>query len=232
MNACLVVFVSLALSVGQATAPSLLFAVFEDIKPEGTFSGKTLQEIFEQQGVPASFEILSDWQRVDYCGLNTVFAFVNIAGQVRTLAEVRSFAGDVGAGGYNIEVMKNTARACGVPCEVIFGDVATLSRSDVPTVIHVGDGESAGHFVCLYLVSEDGENLQYGLVDGSSGGARILSQKEMQTFARECSGYMLVVKKKNGNVLRFVAFGLLANLVLWGVLVRRSWIKKSKLESR
>jgi len=195
-----------------------------DIEPKDS----DLFHEFKEAGIPLRFDALPSWQGKDRCGLNCVYAMLRLNHVRISYRDLEQKAGPVPTGGFNMQKLKELCESCGFPVEVIHGSISHALRLDPPLILHIGNLESPGHFMCVASHA----NGSYVLLDGTSGTIKSYSNgtgvNSIASLERASSGYFLVPKDKLGYSFGFkalVLFGITFGLVI-------VWMGKRHLQSR
>jgi len=213
--------------------------VLPAVPRDETLIDDSLSSLFERDRVPCSFEVLPSWQGRDHCGLNCVFALLTLAGRPVTYPTLSARAGTIPKGGLSLEQMLQLTEDFGLRCVLITGDVRELGKLKPPAIIHLGDVDRPGHFVCYY--ANQGDRLQF--IDGTSGGTFEAGNsvgRSLDSLARWSSGYMLVPSSEQdqprtpflGWPFKLLALSLsAASAALWTMIAIRYYRRKRVLSS-
>ena len=196
---------------------------------------QSLAELMKRDQVPCQFPALPDWQHPDYCGINCLYAFLNLGGTPVDYGVLRTTVGQVPPGGLSIQRLCEVATSFGATCEVVQGSLEDIRENGPPAIVHLGDLERPGHFVCYYSSSEHGMHL----LDGTTG-ASVLAGKDrgqsLAAIARQASGYFLISRRPSrfgmadySRDSRFAVSALAALLWLAAAVV---WLNNAKLWRR
>jgi len=162
---------------------------------------KALDEIFVRDGVPCNIGRLAAWQGRDRCGLNCVYALLARSGKPVSYEALERRAGPIPKGGLSFAQMQELAEECGLECKIIEGSVTELGKLPPPAIVHLGNVDHSGHFVC-YIANN---NVSLTFLDGSSGGtfeAGISSGRSLDAMSRIASGFILVPAMSGSGTLR------------------------------
>jgi hypothetical protein len=158
---------------------------------EETLPSESFSSIFAKDEVPCRFEVSPSWQGPDRCGLNCLFAMLNLTGRAVSYNKLSEQAGPIPKGGLSAEQMMRLAEHFGLKCMLLKGDITELDSLKPPAIVHIGDLDRPGHFICYY--SHSGDALLF--IDGTSGGtftAGNMQGRSLESLARKSSGYMIV----------------------------------------
>ena len=197
-------------------------------------SDDDLLEQFKRSKVPMRFSSPPSWRGGEMCGLNCLYLLLKL-----TVTNVPSLsydalyrsAGPVPSGGFNMAQLKQIARKWGAELSVIQGDPLRLAELPPPVIVHLGEPDRPGHFVCL--VQNQGKVLLFA--DGTTGGQFTVGDEGTHTvagLARQASGFMLVpalhqpprgLSPRSRWIMRGVSCGMLAVALVFFALphVRR-----------
>lgn len=184
-----------------------------------------LPELFSHDEVPCRFPPFEPWQKNEACGLNCVYLLLHLTGHPVNYKQLSAAAGPMPKGGLSLEQMKQLCSQFGLACDVVYGDPArSLARAQAPLVLHLGDANKPGHYICLF--DKQDSPPAYSFVDGSTGielEVREDRGQSLDVVSRVASGYMLVPSQAwSGRLVRAGGIALwLAVAVVWGELAIR-----------
>lgn len=150
---------------------------------------------FEKSNVPAAFANKPTWQGIDLCGLNCLYVVLRLSAFGTSYTDLRRLAGTVPKGGFNMSQLKAIAEKAKVEVDVIRGDPARIKEMQPPVIVHMGEPDQVGHFICF--VRRAGDALVFA--DGTTGGEFTVGQDgahPLSGITRRASGYMLVPSRQ------------------------------------
>lgn len=146
---------------------------------------------FERSLVPLRLKYVPAWQGRDHCGLNCLYALLRLESANISYDRLSELAGPVPPGGFNMAQLKEIAKKAGTDVRIVKGDISRLSEVPPPAIIHYGQPNAAGHFICLVSRREEG----FACLDGTSGASFNIGGKSgrpLAAVARQASGYLLL----------------------------------------
>jgi hypothetical protein len=135
--------------------------------------------------------IESSWRETRYCGPNALYLWMRTNGWNGTLADVRRQV-PLGDNGCSMMDLWRGAEAFGVKAQVVKADIAGLSRSQLPVIVHLDSlVPGKGHFMLVAAVGRNRVTNEdvVQLIDPITASVK---EYTMGNFERGWTGYELV----------------------------------------
>lgn len=188
-----------------------------------------LRSLIEASNVPCNLGGPAAWQSVDYCGINCAYLILKSKEIDIKYNELVKAVKEIPKGGLSLLQVKELCEKFGLICTICKDETGGLESIEPPAILHLGEPESPGHFVCYYKKFK-GRGFQ--IVDGTTGIERI---QDLYTgeLPREFSGYYIIAKEKNFNYkyinicLLLLIVGCLAEALFYWAYHARAKIQKN-----
>lgn len=154
-----------------------------------------------RDNVPCKFPKTVSWQKHNRCGLNSVYLMIRLMGGHVSYPDLERAAGSMPPDGLSLSQMVSLAKEFGLDCEVVYGPPESIAELSPPAVIHLGDPEKSGHYVCYYHKQLNPR--AYRFVDGTSGALFDVSAESPSTlssFGRDASGYAMIPRRRSVGI--------------------------------
>lgn len=183
---------------GPAEGPPLVGpgARFETAEPqEVPPEGYDLFAAFKKDNVPVSFANRPLWQGRERCGLNCLYAVLRLCTPGVSYERLERIAGPVPQGGFTLAQLQEIGTRAGADVVAVKGDISRLTELEPPVIVHFGEIEQSGHFVC-YARRDSGTMI---FLDGTSGTEFTVGgenpSRTITSVLRQASGYMLMPRR-------------------------------------
>lgn len=178
-------------TVMAVSQPILLAQSSEDDVSEIPQNGFDVMQQFKIEDVPVENSNIPHWYGRDRCGLNCLYAFLQLSGVNVAYSELESAAGPVPKDGFTLSKLQELSNRFGCNAQVLKGDVSQVSRLTPPVIIHFGHPDAKGHFTCF--AKKNGQS--FLLLDGTSGGMLNYRSdsagRDLSRLLRNASGYIM-----------------------------------------